>query len=176
MQEVVLALLAKGPAHGYELRQRIRDALGPIGDGLNAGQIYVTLNRLERAGQVRATVVGQADRPDRKVYELTAQGNERVAASLAEVSWDKLAPAEFHLKLFAAATSGLADPATLADKHRRALLRRLSEAQQARLRSDDAEPAALLLEGVALRLQADIRWLEACSRYWSVPTKERSPR
>jgi hypothetical protein len=24
-----------------------------------------------------------------------------------------------------------------------------------------------LLEGVVLRLQADLRWLEACGRYWT---------
>ena len=32
-QEVVLALLAKEPSHGYQLRGRLRDALGPLGDG-----------------------------------------------------------------------------------------------------------------------------------------------
>ena len=33
-QEVVLALLAKEPSHGYQLRARLRDALGPLGVGL----------------------------------------------------------------------------------------------------------------------------------------------
>ena len=27
--------------------------------------------------------------------------------------------------------------------------------------------AGLLLEGVVLRLQADLRWLEACEQYWT---------
>jgi DNA-binding PadR family transcriptional regulator len=48
-QEVVLALLAKEPSHGYQLRTRLRQALGPLGDQLNAGQVYVTLTRLEKA-------------------------------------------------------------------------------------------------------------------------------
>ena len=52
MQEVVLALLAKEPSHGYELRARLRQALGPLGEAMNAGQIYVTLARLEKAGLV----------------------------------------------------------------------------------------------------------------------------
>ena len=51
-QEVVLALLAKEPSHGYELRARLQQALGPAGDAMNAGQIYVTLSRLEKAGLV----------------------------------------------------------------------------------------------------------------------------
>lgn len=42
-QEVVLAMLVKEPSHRYELRARLRHALGPLGEGLNAGQIYVTL-------------------------------------------------------------------------------------------------------------------------------------
>ena len=52
MQEVVLAMLAKEPSHGYELRARLREALGPVGEAMNAGQIYVTLGRLEKAGLV----------------------------------------------------------------------------------------------------------------------------
>ena len=51
----MLALLAKEPSHGYELRARLGHALGPLGDVLNAGQIYVTLRRLEKAGLVPAS-------------------------------------------------------------------------------------------------------------------------
>src|SRR5688500_8581319 len=99
MQDVVLALLAKGPSHGYELRQRLLAALGPLGSAFNAGQIYVTLGRLERSGLVGSTQVGQELRPDRRVYELTAAGHERVTAWVAAVEWPKPAPAEFYLKL-----------------------------------------------------------------------------
>ena len=49
-QEVVLAMLAKESSHGYELRAPAALALGPLGDAMNAGQIYVTLTRLEKAG------------------------------------------------------------------------------------------------------------------------------
>jgi hypothetical protein len=31
----------------------------------------------------------------------------------------------------------------------------------------DRSPAGLLLEGIALRLQADLRWLEACEQNWA---------
>ena len=87
-QEVVLALLAKEPSHGYQLRARLRQALGPLGEGMNAGQVYVTLTRLEKAGLVASEqAAGLPDRPDRKVYELTPAGQQRVADWLAEVSW-----------------------------------------------------------------------------------------
>jgi DNA-binding PadR family transcriptional regulator len=165
-QEVVLAMLAKEPSHGYELRGRLRQALGPVGEAMNAGQVYVTLNRLETAGLVR-TDTSPADRPDRKVYALTASGQQRVTAWLSEVSWPKPDLAEFHLKLIAAAAAGLADPVGLVDTQRRELLRRLREAQRAAMAEPDESDAALLLEGIVLRLQADLRWLEACEQSWT---------
>lgn len=167
-QEVVLALVAKEPSYGYELRARLRQALGPLGDAMNAGQIYVTLSRLEKAGLVSAEPSTElADGQDRKTYALTADGQQRVAEWMTEVSWPKPDLAEFHLKLVAAAAAGLADPLTIVDGQRRELLRRLSDTQRAALAEPDRSHASLLLEGIALRLQADLRWLEACEKNWA---------
>ena len=142
-QEVVLALLAKEASHGYQLRARLRRALGPLGDQMNAGQVYVTLTRLEKAGLVASEPsVGLPDRPDRKVYELTPAGHQRVA------DW-------------------LADPLTIVDAQRRELLLRLRDAQRAAMAEPDGSEAGLLLEGLVLRLQADVHWLEACERHWT---------
>jgi len=172
-QEVVLALLAKEPSHGYQLRVRLQQALGPVGDTMNAGQIYVTLTRLEKAGLVTAEhSAGLPDRPDRKMYALTAAGQQRVTDWLTEVSWPRPDLAEFHLKLIAAAAAGLADPIAIVDAQRRELLHRLRDAQRAAMAEPDRSDAGLLLEGIVLRLQADLRWLEACERNW---TRTRSP-
>jgi DNA-binding PadR family transcriptional regulator len=167
VQEVLLALLAKEASHGYQLRARLQLALGPLAEALNAGQVYVTLNRLEKAGLVSSQRVGQTDRPDRKVYELTAAGRQRVMEWLQDTSWPKPAPAEFHLKLVAASAAGLADPVRLVDAQRHALLAGLAAAQRAALAEPDGSIAGLLLEGVVLRQQADLRWLEACAQYWT---------
>jgi DNA-binding PadR family transcriptional regulator len=167
-QEVVLALLAKEPSHGYQLRARLGQALGPLGEAMNAGQIYVTLTRLEKAGLVASErSAGLPDRPDRKMYALTPAGQQRVADWLTEVSWPRPELAEFHLKLIAAAAAALADPITIVDAQRRELLRRLRDAQRAAMAEPDRSDAALLLEGIVLRLQADLRWLEACERNWT---------
>ena len=166
-QEVVLALLAKEPAHGYQLRARLQQALGPAGDAMNAGQIYVTLSRLEKAEQVTCErAPGLPDRPERKVYALSPAGHQRIAAWLADVSWPGPGLAEFHLKLIAAAAAGLADPITIIDAQRRELLRQLRDVQRAAMAEPDGSEAALLLEGFVLRLQADLSWLEACEQYW----------
>jgi DNA-binding PadR family transcriptional regulator len=168
-QEVVLAMLAKEPSHGYELRSRLGRALGPLGEGMNAGQIYVTLTRLEKAGLILSEKAehGAPERPERKIYVLTPAGEQRVAEWLAEVGWPKPDLAEFHLKLVAAAAAGLADPIAVVDAQRRELFRRLRDAQQAAMAETDGSDAGLLLEGIVLRLQADLRWLEACEATWT---------
>src|ERR1700733_12463425 len=150
-QEVVLAMLAKEPSQGYQLRARMNDALGPLGEALNAGQVYVTLGRLEKAGLVAVEETpestGPADR-DRKVSVLPAAGQLRVAEWLAEVSWPKPDLAEFHLKLIAAAAARLADPIGIVDAQRRELLRRLRDAQRAEM--DGAEEDAMTVGAAPL--------------------------
>ncbi len=167
-QEIVLAMLAKEPTHGYQLRARLDEALGPLGEGLNAGHIYVTLGRLEKAGLVaREGSDNTSERQDRKIYHLTPAGQERVAEWLSEVDWPKPDLAEFHLKLVAAARGRLADPIAIIDAQRHELLRRLRDVQRAAMEEPDQSDGALLLEGIVLRLQADLRWLEACERIWT---------
>src|SRR3954453_22328916 len=167
-QEVVLAMLAKEPSHGYQLRERLRDALGPLGEALNAGHVYVTLTRLEKAVLLAAERAADGtERSDRKVYALTPEGQQRVAEWIAEVNWPKPDLAEFHLKLITAAAAGLADPLTIVDTQRRELLRRLRDAQHAAMAEPKGSNAGLLLEGIVLRLQADLRWLEACEQNWA---------
>ena len=167
-QEVVLAMLAKEPSHGYQLRARLQQALGPAGDTMNAGQIYVTLSRLEKAGLVTCEQsAGLPDRPDRKVYALTAVGHQRVTSWIADVSWPGPGLAEFHLKLIAAAAARLADPVAIIDAQRRELLRLLRDAQRVALAEAERSDAAPLVEGIVLRLQADLSWLAACERHWT---------
>jgi DNA-binding PadR family transcriptional regulator len=167
MQDVVLAMLAKEPSHGYQLRGRLRDALGPLGESLNEGQIYVTLARLEKAGLVGWEPGDGGEGRDRKVYALTAAGHRRVVEWLAEVGWPRPAPVDFHLKLAAAAAARLSDPIALIDAQRRELLRLLRDSQRAALAEPPASTAVLLLEGQMLRLEADLKWLDACEQTWT---------
>lgn len=165
-QEVVLAMLAKEPSHGYELRARLARALGPVAEGINEAQMYVTLTRLEKGGFVER-LDAPAQRSDRKVYCLTPAGQERVTEWMSDVSWPRPDLAEFHMKLIAAVQGGLADPISLIDAQRRDLLRRLREVGRAVMEEEKGSDAALLLEGIVLRLQADLRWLRACEIAWT---------
>jgi DNA-binding PadR family transcriptional regulator len=165
-QEVVLALLAKEPSHGYELRARIERALGPLAAGFNAGQMYVTLGRLEQAGLVTSMREAAAERPERRTYELTSGGRERVAEWLSDVTWPRPDLTNFHLKLVVAAAGRLADPVEVIGSQRRELVRRLRDAQRAAMAESEGSDASLLLEGVVLRIEADLTWLDACERVW----------
>ena len=73
-----------------------------------------------------------------------------------------------------ASADRLADPIAIVDAQRRELLRLLRDTQRAALDEPPGTDAGLLLEGVALRLQADLRWLEACERHWLGRTGGRS--
>ena len=165
MRQPLLALLAKEPAHGYEMKLALEQTFGEAYPSPNIGQIYVTLSRLEKAGFIARH---EAEEPEarHKAYELTAAGQERVAEWLAEVSWPRPDLAEFHLKLVTAAQAGLADPIGIVDAQRRELLRHLREVEWAAMAETPDSAAGLLLEGIVLRLQADLRWLEACERAW----------
>jgi DNA-binding PadR family transcriptional regulator len=166
-QEAVLALLAKEPSHGYELRARVERALGPLAHGFNAGQMYVTLGRLEQAGLVTSSRELSSDRPERRTYELTPAGRERVAEWLVDVTWPRPDLTNFHLKLVVAAAGHLADPVELVGLQRRELLRSLRTAQQAVMAERDGSDASLVLEGVVLRISADLTWLDSCERVWT---------
>jgi DNA-binding PadR family transcriptional regulator len=172
-QEVVLAMLAKEPAQGSALRARLDRALGALGEAMNDGQIYVTIGRLEKAGLVARSAAGTARADRGKVYELTPAGHARVSEWLSEFSWPRPDLAEFHLKLIVAAQARLADPVGIVDGQRRELLRRLRDAQRAAMAEPDDSEASLLLEGIVLRLQADLRWLEACERSWTARGRAR---
>lgn len=168
-QEVILAMLSKEPAHGYQLWARLQEALGPLADAVSAGQVYVTLGRLERAGlAVSERAAGVADRPERRVYDLTPLGRERAAEWVTQVGWPKPDLTEFHLKLVAAAAARLADPLAVIEQQRRELLHRLRGTQRAAMAETDGSISALLLEGIVLRLRADLRWLDACEQSWAV--------
>jgi DNA-binding PadR family transcriptional regulator len=135
--------------------------------GFNAGQMYVTLGRLEQAALVTCTrEAASGERPERKVYDLTLQGRDRVDAWLTDVAWPRPDLMDFHLKLVVAAAGRLADPVALVAAQRRELLRRLADAQRASLAEPHDSDATLLLEGVVLRIEADLRWLEICERAW----------
>ena len=76
------------PVHGYELRRRLSDAVGPLRT-LSFGSLYPALHRLERAGLITSTTTPAA--PGRRkliTYEITPAGRTHLGAELEQVDSD----------------------------------------------------------------------------------------
>ena len=81
LETMVLAVLERGEAHGYEILQRL-DSAGSGALNLKEGTIYPALYRLEEAGVVKAhwETGGEPRRgPRRRTYRLTAAGKRELA-------------------------------------------------------------------------------------------------
>ncbi len=72
---MILGCLLDAPAHGYEIRQRFKSFYNQS-HGLNEGQLYTTLKKLEEDGLVSKELIHQEKSPSRKVLRLTERGRE----------------------------------------------------------------------------------------------------
>lgn len=163
MRLPLLALLAKEPAHGYELKSRLEQILGEAYPSPNIGQIYLTLQRLERAGLVRSQDVVQTTRPNKRVYELTPAGLEVVNAWLEDVTDGPRVRDDFFMKLALGPLVGDIDRLGLINRQRRHYLAQMRELASVAADSTESNPVArLLAEGAMLHVQADLDWLERC--------------
>jgi DNA-binding PadR family transcriptional regulator len=159
-----LALLAQAPAHGYELKQALEQRFGSLLPPLNAGQVYTTLSRLERDGLVDDDAVAQDGRPNKRVYRLTDSGHEELRRWVENSTPATRLKDDFFIKLVLARAAGIADPLELIDRQRSAYLQALRELDDVALAANGDETAALLIEGAALHLEADLKWLDLCEQ------------
>jgi DNA-binding PadR family transcriptional regulator len=163
VRQPLLALLAKEPAHGYELKLALEQIFGQAYPSPNIGQIYVTLKRLEQDDLVRSQDVAQTTRPNKRVYELTPAGREALRAWVDEPNDGPRVRDDFFIKLVLAPMAGLADRMELMNSQRRHYLRMMRSLTELQADTDPADPVArLLIEGAVLHLQADLDWLERC--------------
>src|ERR1700674_4919294 len=85
---VLLSLLAERPTHGYQAnleleRREIRDWAG-----ISRPQVYYSLEKLARAGMIRASETDEpAGGPERSTYETTAKGRAALAGGLEREDW-----------------------------------------------------------------------------------------
>ena len=71
VRHALLALLSEGPKYGLQLRQEFEERTGDVWP-LNVGQVYTTLQRLERDGLVESDDDG--DDGPQKGFRITAEG------------------------------------------------------------------------------------------------------
>jgi DNA-binding PadR family transcriptional regulator len=159
----ILGLLAGQPLHGYDVKARFEDLLGGSWE-VNIGQIYTTLQRLERDGLVEAAEP-RGDR-GKLPYRLTETGRKALDTWLAEPESEPQQLREaIYLKLLLAARladDGLAD---LLAGQRRVYLQRLAElaALERKARAAGRDDLVLLYKGAVLHTEADLKWVDACA-------------
>ena len=75
VRHALLALLSEGPKYGLQLREEFEARTGEVWP-LNVGQVYTTLQRLERDGLVES---GGADEGPQKAFQITGSGAAELA-------------------------------------------------------------------------------------------------
>ena len=166
MRYPVLALLAAGHSHGYDIKQAIDQRFGVVWPTINVGQVYTTLSRLERDGLVVSHEVKQSDRPNKKVYELTEAGRSELEKWVSGSTSSPRLRDEFFMKLVLAQVAEVAEPAELIERQRNKYLQTLRDLDQAATGDGSDGVAQLLVEGAVLHLQADLKWLDICEEHF----------
>jgi DNA-binding PadR family transcriptional regulator len=158
----LLALLERGPSHGYQLRAEFDAATGATWP-LNVGQVYSTLDRLERDGLVAQE--GEPDLEGRIAYRLTEDGRGMLRAWFASPVSSRSGRDELSIKLALAVTTPGVDVTAVVQTQRSATMTSLQELTRLKTRADaDVGELAwlLVLDALIFRAEAEIRWLDHC--------------
>jgi DNA-binding PadR family transcriptional regulator len=96
----ILELLHRKPLSGYQLKRRFQGSIVFFWRA-NHSQIYLELNRMEKAGLVLSNQVPQDGRPTKKVYAVTDKGLQALVQWLREAPKLQSVKDEMLLKCFA---------------------------------------------------------------------------
>lgn len=162
VRQSLLAILDQGACYGYQLRHEFERRTGAAWP-LNAGQIYNTLERLERDGLVRR---GDVDEQGHVYWRITADGSAAVSDWLASpVVRPQATRDELAIKLAVAATLPGVDVAAVLRTQRTATRRRRETLERdARADVDPESPEqvawSLVVDSMLFSAEAEERWLD----------------
>ncbi|MGD0852350.1 MAG: PadR family transcriptional regulator [Acidimicrobiales bacterium] len=170
----LLALLSEGPKYGFQLRQEFETSTGEVWP-LNVGQVYTTLQRLERDGLAQSDDVEDDER--QKNYRITESGSEelsrwlRTPPDLSEPPRDELV-----IKVLVASRLADVDVFEVIQVHRRYIVQLMQ--QWTRLKEDESNfdlAFALAVDAELFRLDAVARWLDSADGRLRRATYEPTP-
>src|SRR5580698_3272602 len=160
VRHAMLALLSEGPKYGLQLREEFEARTGEVWP-LNVGQVYATLQRLERDGLVESD--GTGDEGPQKGFRITAEGEQELARWL-RTPPDLSSPPrdELVMKVLVAVRLPGTDVHDVIQAHRRYLV----QLMQQWTRIKEGGPAgdlnlALAVDAELFRLDSVVRWLDA---------------
>ena len=164
VRHALLALLSEGPKYGLQLREEFEANTGQVWP-LNVGQVYTTLQRLERDGLV--TAIGDAqpggEHGPQKAYRITEAGSDELAQWL-RVPPDLSVPPrdDLVMKVLIAVRVPGTDVSEIIQAHRRYLVQLMQE--WTRLKEDDNGrdiAFSLVVDSELFRVDSVVRWLDA---------------
>jgi len=161
VRHALLALLSEGPKYGLQLREEFEARTGEVWP-LNVGQVYTTLQRLERDGLVESDDDDGQDGPQ-KGFRITAAGATELTGWL-RTPPDMSAPPrdELVMKVLVALRVPGTDVRDVIQVHRRYLVQLMQ--QWTRIKETEAESdmsLALVVDAELFRLDAVVRWLDS---------------
>jgi DNA-binding PadR family transcriptional regulator len=156
----MLALLSEGPKYGLQLREEFEAGTGEVWP-LNVGQVYTTLQRLERDGLVES----DGDSPDgpQKAYRITSNGRQELDTWL-RTPPDLSSPPrdELVMKVLIALRVPNANVPEIIQAHRRYLVQLMQQWTHIKEESDPADlNMGLAVDAELFRLDSVVRWLDA---------------
>ena len=159
VRNALLALLSEGPKYGLQLREEFEAVTGSVWP-LNSGQVYTTLDRLERAGLIERE--DSKNRGRQRKFRITARGTSELEGwmnALGNLAWP--ARDESVLKVLIALRGSTDEALEVIGLHRGYLL----EAQQrwTRLQGETGTGMhlGLVIAAVLAQLQWRVIWLDA---------------
>jgi DNA-binding PadR family transcriptional regulator len=165
----LLALLSEGPKYGLRLQTEFESRTGEVWP-LNVGQVYTTLQRLERDGLVETD--GEGERSQKR-YRISSAGAQELAGWLRTPPHLVPPPRdELVIKVLVALQVPGIDIREILQTHRRHVIEVMQ--RYTRIKADAAQddvPLALVADAELFRLEAIVRWLDAAD----VRLKQRPP-
>lgn len=161
LKHSILAVLSIGDCHGYQIRQEIESRTGQTWQ-INIGQIYSTLDRLERDNLI---VVEGANAEGQIRYSITKAGRAEALDWLkSPVTQTTQIRHELAIKLALAVTLPGVDTELILQSQRIATLQNLQTLTTAKMNASESAPSdlawILILDSQLFALEAELRWLD----------------
>jgi len=164
----ILGILAEKDLHGYELKSSFDEKVGEFWS-LNYGQIYSTLDRLEKEELVTHDRLAQDRRPDRKIFSITPEGRKELDNWLSTpVNKVRALRDEFFIKLVFMDKKNPRPVLELIEKQKLLYLKHMNRLTQRKValkkrsRDLDGLTTDLLMDAGLFHAEADIKWLSLC--------------
>jgi DNA-binding PadR family transcriptional regulator len=161
VRHALLALLSEGPKYGLQLRQEFEARTGEVWP-LNVGQVYTTLQRLERDGMVESESEVEDEGPQ-KGFRITTEGEAELDHWLKTPPDLSMPPRdELTMKVLVALAVPGIDVREVIQVHRRYVVEVMQ--QWTRLKEDEVDfdlNFALVVDSELFRLDAVVRWLDS---------------